>query len=581
MKTGAWLGVVLLCIIVVVVTYAATFLPYERAMALVYGKAWFAAIFAALAAALVTQIVRRRPRARRFGPPLIHLGMLIIIAGGFLTWGLAVRGRLMVREGHSSDSFELEELFLTATLGSDSGSISIDSLITDDAKRSDLDAQIALVGRRIVVLAERYMPDPQKVLPRILPLDEGFSEPTIVLSVFNKGASDNITLFANSPDEQRGAAYGLDFEFIFVADRDEYSGFLSELTEATATSAVKLLRPPKEQLVITTELGRQTINLKPGEAKVGLAHSFAGQEGRLKIRRYVPDFVMDRDMQVSSRSSRPNNPAIQVELQFGSQTSTMWVFGKSRGFHAQSLPTGVSIEYRFEAADAGELSRDERGINVLAAPGQPFVFVRGAELVATAEVGDTFPIPGTGGVHVTVENFWGSASRRYQVIEGAASGESTTECVRVSVRGSSGKALYREWVPIDTDVILPTPEGRLKLVLERPSIPLGFEVFLEKFEARTYPGSMMPSAYISTMAVNDRRRGESITCTISPNNPLDHGHYKLYQSAYDEAEDGAMVSILGVSRDPGTPAFYVGSICLIVGMLFHFFSNRKRTTEAL
>ncbi len=579
MRTGAWLGVILLCIIVVVVIYAATFLPYERAMALVYGRAWFAGIFAVLAAALVAQVVRRRPRAGRFGLLLIHLGVLIVIAGGFLTWGLAVRGTLTFREGRSSDSFELEELFLTATLGSDSRSVSISGLVTSESRRSDLTGQIGLAGGRIAVLAERYVPDPQEVLPRILPLDEGFSEPAIALSVFNKDASGNITLFANIPDESRGAVGAVDFEFIFAADGDEYSGFLSELTESAAAAAVKLPRPPKEQLVITTELGRQTINLESGEAKVGLAHSFAGQKGHLKILRYVPDFVMDQDMQVSSRSSGPNNPAIQIELQFGSQTSTMWLFGKSRGFHAPSLPPGVSIEYLFEAVDAGEPSRDKGRIVVLAAPGQPFVFVKGAELVARAAVGDTFLVPGTDGVHVTVENFWGSASRRYEVIEGAASGETTTECVRVSVRDASGKALHREWVPLGEAVILPTPEGRMTLDLRRPRVPLGFEVFLEKFEARTYPSSMMPSAYISTVAVT-ARGGEAFTCTISPNNPLDYGGYKLFQSAYDEAEDGAMVSILGVSRDPGTPAFYIGSACLVAGMLLHFRSNRKRTIEA-
>jgi len=287
--------------------------------------------------------------------------------------------------------------------------------------------------------------------------------------------------------------------------------------------------------------------------------------------------VMDQDMQASSRSDEPNNPAIQVELRLGSQTSTLWLFGKSQGFHSPSLPPGVSIEYRFEDADTKALSRDERRITVLAAPGEPLTFIRGGEVIARAEVGDTFLIPGESGVQVTVESFWGSASRRYEVIEGAASGETTTLCVRVNVRDSSGKTLHREWVPLGKEVILPTSEGRLTLNLQKPEAPLGFEVSLERFEARTYPGSMMPSAFISTLAVSDRPRQETFTCTISPNNPLEYGGYKLYQSAYDQAEDGAAVSILGVSRDPGALPFYIGSVCLVVGMLLQF--HRKPTDK--
>ncbi|MBN2208863.1 MAG: cytochrome c biogenesis protein ResB [Candidatus Coatesbacteria bacterium] len=580
MKTWAWLAVFLLLIVVAVVTYAATFLPYERAVALVYGKAWFAAIFALLATALAAQVVRRQPRARRFRLLLVHLGVLIIIAGGFITWGLAVRGTLTIREGQTSDKFELDQLALTAVLGSESGTIPIDSLLIDDAKRSDLAAQLALAGGRIAVVLERYVPDPREVLPRILPLDEGFSEPAIALLVLSKEASGNLTLFANSPDESRGAVAKTDFEFIFTPDKDKYLRFSSELESAATSSAVRFPLPPRERIIITTDLGTETINLKPGEAKVGLVHDLAGrQKGSLRILRYVPDFVMDQDMHASSRSDEPNNPAIQVELKLGSQTSTLWLFGKSQAFHSPSLPPGVSIEYRFEDAGTRETSQDERRIIVLAAPGEPIAFIRGSELIARAEVGDTFLIPGESGVQVTVESFWGCAARVYEIIEGAASGETTSVCVRVNVQDSLGKTLQREWVPLGKEVIVRTSEGRLTLNLKRPEAPLGFEVFLERFEAQTYPGSMMPSAYISTVAVSDRLHQETFTCTISPNNPLEYGGFKLHQSAYDQAEDGATVSILGVSRDPGAPAFYIGSVCLVVGMLLHFWRFRRRGKE--
>jgi len=572
MKAGLWLPVILLAVAAVVVIYGATFLPYERAMSLVYGKTWFAGVFVVVAAALVGFLVIKRSRG--LGLFLTHFGILVVIVGGFLTWGFAVSGTLKVKEGETRSLFELDDIVFVASRGLEERSLSLSAFLGRESRRTDLDAQLSLARGGLLISLERYVPDPEDVLPTVRQLGEGYSEPAMELSVFNGDTGSHVTMFANSPEESHGTAGGFDFKFVFLRQKDKYTGFVSKLMRPATTSAVSLPTPTRESLIIATASGQRTVNLKPGQSKVGFREVFADRAGSLKILRYVPDFVIDRNMRVSSRSDKPNNPAIQVELEYGNQTSTLWLFCRVHGFHAPSLPAGVSIEYKFEDGEA--LSPTGNEIIVVSAPGEPLLFLRGKTLLARAEVGDTFVIPGTGGARVTVESFWGSASRKYQVVEGKPSGEVTTQCVRASVRDAAGNLLHREWVPLDKKTVLATPEGKLALSLAKPKRPLGFDVFLERFEARTYPGSMMPSQYISTVVVSRALLGEKFTCTVSPNHPLVYGGYKLYQYAYDKADDGKMVSILGVTRDPGVPAFYIGSLCLVVGMLLHFLSDRKR-----
>ena len=139
---GAWAAAILLSAVVMIVGYAATALPHERALSLVYNKVWFAAVFLALAASLLANAVVRRPTVRRLGPLLTHLGILVIIGGGFLSWGLAESGSVTIEQGKSSSDFDLPHLKLLGTLKAESLETASMLLKTDEDTRSQLDAQI-------------------------------------------------------------------------------------------------------------------------------------------------------------------------------------------------------------------------------------------------------------------------------------------------------------------------------------------------------------------------------------------------------------------------------------------------------
>ncbi len=61
---------------------------------------------------------------------------------------------------------------------------------------------------------------------------------------------------------------------------------------------------------------------------------------------------------------------------------------------------------------------------------------------------------------------------------------------------------------------------------------------------------------------------------VAVNSPLHRRGWRLYQSGYDPARPG--VSILQVSRDPGTPVVYLGFVLLPLGLLLTAFDRRGK-----
>ena len=79
---------------------------------------------------------------------------------------------------------------------------------------------------------------------------------------------------------------------------------------------------------------------------------------RIRVIRYVPDFVMDMTTrEVASRSSAPDNPAILVAVGEGARTNEYWLFAKHPEFN---MPAGGGhggprnpLQMVYLAADAG------------------------------------------------------------------------------------------------------------------------------------------------------------------------------------------------------------------------------------
>ena len=70
--------------------------------------------------------------------------------------------------------------------------------------------------------------------------------------------------------------------------------------------------------------------------EIGREYKIEQTKDTIKVLRYVPDFVIDTNTKkVGTRSRRPNNPALQVEIrEEGGKSSTKWIFAKYPDMHA-------------------------------------------------------------------------------------------------------------------------------------------------------------------------------------------------------------------------------------------------------
>lgn len=96
---------------------------------------------------------------------------------------------------------------------------------------------------------------------------------------------------------------------------------------------------PKEKLLVYPPQKEGVCDLQEAIARIPTevgTESVLGDTGyRVRILRYLPDFVIDTSSKVAvSRSAVPNNPAIQVELS-GKDVKTFWVFARFPDIHTE------------------------------------------------------------------------------------------------------------------------------------------------------------------------------------------------------------------------------------------------------
>lgn len=102
---------------------------------------------------------------------------------------------------------------------------------------------------------------------------------------------------------------------------------------------------------------------------------------------------------------------------------------------------------------------------------------------------------------------------------------------------------------------------------------LGFEIRLDKFVLRKYPGSMQPSSYDSYVTVIDKAHNKTFKYHIYMNHILVYRGYRFYQASYDMDAQG---SILSVNHDPGMYITYFGYALMAIGFFWSMAYRRSR-----
>lgn len=151
-----------------------------------------------------------------------------------------------------------------------------------------------------------------------------------------------------------------------------------------------------------------------------------------------------------------------------------------------------------------------------------------------------------------------------QVIKGGV------KAVEVEIDG------LRFWVKSGQGMSFTRSDEKLVLEVTKRTLPLPFELTLDRFKMDTDPGTNNPASYESFVSVFKGDAGTE-KHHVYMNNPLKYDSFTFYQASYFQTQEGPYGSVLSVNYDPGRPLKYLGSLLLVFGSIWHFgFRGRKQ-----
>ena len=118
----------------------------------------------------------------------------------------------------------------------------------------------------------------------------------------------------------------------------------------------------------------------------------------------------------------------------------------------------------------------------------------------------------------------------------------------------------------------------IKLQIGAKLITVPFDIKLIKFTLERYPGSMTPASYSSDVVLIDKEQNINMPYKIYMNHILDHRNYRVFQSSYDQDEQG---TVLSINHDPGTIPTYIGYFLMMIGMIWSLFISNGRFQKLL
>ncbi|MFH0794432.1 MAG: cytochrome c biogenesis protein ResB [bacterium] len=241
----------------------------------------------------------RKGQLSRWGAPLSHTGLIVLLIGGFASEWVAREGWLKVAEGEATDVMYM------------GGSPVVSTPLGFTVVCDDFDTAFFPKTRM-----------PSRFVSTITILKDGLPVQSGAVEVNNSLLVNGWKLHQTSYEELEG--------------RMRYR--LAVHHPDVGTTAVVELSQGQQRTI--AELGNTAVALqsglplrwalqRPGEEMQRGTLGPQGDSMRLVVERFEPDFVMGADRRVASRSDELKNPAALVSLYSGAQQiSQQWLFGR-------------------------------------------------------------------------------------------------------------------------------------------------------------------------------------------------------------------------------------------------------------
>lgn len=548
-----WFATVLLVLLLVALACATVFESTnttERALHTFYHAAWFGWLMALVGANILAALLARVPyNQKQVGFVITHFSILLIFAGALVTKYVGVEGQLGLAEGQTLDHFSSRQPTLTLHDRVTGKEVSL-ALADTAAQGFDPVKQInapPLILGNVQVAIDEYLPD--TVIAERVTDDAPAPRLAVQVLLSASGQGEPTWLF-----REQVVSIGPTQAVFRMVTEEELAHLLAN-----------------EQPSESRSLGTVRIEYQGGVHELALEQCTAapadvGDTGlTVRVLRYLPHATVGQDGKTVSASSRPVNPAIEVELTLGDVMSKRLAFAR--------FPDFESMHASPQLSDAKVLFIVPDGV-AAAAPVE----------ILTVAGGDTYvrfsweglePVTKKVAVGDVVDTPW--PGKKLAILQRFENAQFTREVVPAPI-------LRKERVPaIRVSVITPNRtdqlwvrrhEARQSMIDGKPfelhyserTIPLGFMVTLDDFEVGYYPGGRRPRSFESRITITDPISGRKVSRLISMNHPTKYAGFTLYQSSY-RITDKQTVSFLSVARDPGVILVFAGYIGTMTGMM--------------
>jgi len=292
-------------------------------------------------------------------------------------------------------------------------------------------------------------------------------------------------------------------------------------------------------------------------------------EMTVRVRRYLPDAVSVH--RVVNDNPQPSL-AVHVSIRDDSHETSGWVFdgmparAEPIRVSVRAVPAGASLE---ESVVAAAQSVDPRAIAavILAGPDGAMHVVfspaAGEPVGVPVVIGEPVNTPWRSITLTVLERL--DNARAVDALEARVPpGDPPRPALELEL--SQGEARLELGLRRGARRTVQLGENFYDLEYAPEELPLGFELTLDDFRIRTYPGTMAPRSYESDVRIRDPQTGQMLGGRVSMNAPLAYGGYDLFQSSYHEDQSGTY-STLSVVHDPGMWIVFAGYGLAILGMV--------------
>lgn len=574
----------------------------EYAGMFIYKTNWFSLLIILLWINIFAATISRIPfKLHHTGFVITHIGLLILLIGGYITNSEGIDGQLVVAENQSSSTVTLPHLMIGYQFdGSFSPQIikfnkTIYEQDVDDLKSINENTGFLFTVKKYIPFAQIEKEYIESANP---------AEQSVALSFILKSSFFNVNEWLHSETNPLMKLGPATLKIVKTDDLSRpYSS--SEATRSPHAKKAKRVINSVAENKKSSESFLVLTNIKDaGDVKkikvTELEKKLQTYKGiQIKLVKLYSRAVVSANKVVEGVDSTVSNPAIELSVEKDGQKFREVLYAKFAGFSLNQ--NGVfGYKFSFEASDVVAVSSSPHGGAANAttaatnnamgkiedqdvAPAQAamtgdntIVFsvdpkekskarvtlIKNKEIIMSEILseGQNIQTPWMG-----MKIFLGSVRARAteQIVARTINAEKSPQLPPSAILVSTSSNPSEEfWIAEGEQKQTQLAGKNAVIYFGRQSIDLPFDLKLEKFSKVDYPGTNTPMSFESLVQVGKT----GITQKISMNEPLKLEGFTIYQASYSITPEQTL-SIFSVNRDPGRSLKYIGSLILGLGII--------------